>query len=89
MIKYDELEILLNKATSINFSAMYRGIKFAVDWEQNPDLVSYAKIIQRIGIPVLIQRKFNEGKYYIITGIIFIYYYFIINNIIYRYSKSR
>ena len=61
MMKYDELEVLLKQATSINFSAWYRGTKLIVDWEKNPDLVSYAKIIEHIGIPVLIQRKFNEG----------------------------
>lgn len=72
MVKYDALEGLLKQATSINFSAMYRGTKLTVDWEKNPDLVAYSKTIEHIGIPVLIQRKFNEGKSIIMFNYILI-----------------
>jgi hypothetical protein len=61
MEKYDELDSLLNKATSVKFSAVYRGVTYEVDWERNKQLVDFSRQIKDIGIKVRIKRLFDDG----------------------------
>ena len=61
MEKYDQLDSLLNKATSVKFSAVYRGVTYEVDWERNKQLVDFSRQIKDIGIKVRIKRLFDDG----------------------------
>jgi hypothetical protein len=61
MLRFEDMEITLQKVQNVVFSAVHKGKQLSLHWNENTTLVEYSKRIDKYGVSCKLKRKMLIG----------------------------